>query len=63
MQSGQYRKLSRDEPYRLRNSTTDAEEAISMLRKTMSWVAGLALAYVVLRTVPDIVRYIKISTM
>lgn len=34
-----------------------------MLRKTMSLIAGLAFAYVVIKSVPDLVRYVKISTM
>lgn len=34
-----------------------------MLRKTMGWVAGLAVVYVVLHNLPDVVRYVKISRM
>jgi len=34
-----------------------------MFRKTMTWVAGFALAYVVFKSAPDLVRYVKISRM
>jgi hypothetical protein len=34
-----------------------------MLRKTVRLVAGLALAYIVVNSLPDVVRYIKICRM
>ncbi len=34
-----------------------------MLRKTLGWAASLALAYVVLNSLPDVIRYVKISRM
>gem|GEM_PF-6499429 len=31
--------------------------------RTMRWVVGLVLAYMVVRSIPDVVRYVKISRM
>jgi hypothetical protein len=34
-----------------------------MLKKALGLVAGLTLAYIVVSSVPDVVRYIKITRM
>ena len=38
-------------------------EVTTMLRKTLGWAASLALVYVVLNSLPDVIRYVKISRM
>lgn len=34
-----------------------------MLRKTLGYAAGLGLAYVVRNSLPEVVRYVKITRM
>lgn len=38
-------------------------EIIAMLRKTLGWAASLALVYVAVSSLPDVIPYIKISRM
>lgn len=39
------------------------EEGDSMFRKTVGLLAGLALVYIVVNSLPDVVRYVEISRM
>jgi len=48
---------------RERNGFRFEVEDIRMLRKTMGWVAGAALAYLIINSLPDVVCYIKITRM